>query len=85
MRFDFTHAPPQFGRRQTFLRGVIHAHGRLPSICAVRELTPTGATLVVASSSQLPNRFRLVVQAKGIDADCGFVERLNDAVEVVFI
>jgi hypothetical protein len=85
MRFDFTRASPQFGRRNTFLRGAIHVHGSQPCLCMVRHLTPAGATLIVPALSKLTHRFRLVVEAKGIDTHCGFVERSGDAVEVVFI
>jgi hypothetical protein len=85
MRFDFTRAPTQFGQRNTFLRGAIHAQGHQPCLCVVRDLTPAGATLMVPALFKLPHRFRLVVDAKGIDTNCGFVERSGDAVEVVFL
>jgi hypothetical protein len=85
MRFDFTRASPQFGRRNTFLRGAIHAHGIPPCICIVRDLTPAGATLMVPPLSKVPHRFRLVIEAKGIDSLCGLVERSGENVVMVFI
>ena len=85
MRFNFTRAPMQFGRRNTFLRGAIHTHGHQPCLCVVHDLTSVGAKLMVPPLFKLPHRFRLVVEAKGIDTHCGFVERSGDAVEVVFI
>ncbi len=80
--FSPTTAAPQFGRRDTFLRGTIFTPAPIP--CAVRDLTLRGARLVVPSYSPLPGQFRLVVESAGLDANCALTERSADGVEVVF-
>jgi len=74
----------QFGRRNLFFHGMIHPPSRSPVGCVVRELTSVGAKLVVAPLSRLPKRFRLVVEAKGIDADCDVTALADGAVDVRF-
>jgi hypothetical protein len=82
MRFDFTRPKQQYGRRQTFLRGAIYKHGNTPIPCAVRELRASEAELLVPSSSSLPRRFRLVVEATRFEAECVILRRLGDSVVV---
>ena len=82
MRFDFTRPKQQYGRRQTFLRGAIYTHGNTPIPCAVRELCASEAELLVPSSSSLPRRFRLVVEATRFEAECVILRRLGDSVVV---
>ena len=57
----------QFGRRNTFLRGTIYSAGNPHMPCAVRELTLSGAQLVVASSAPLPQTFHLLVDSSGFE------------------
>ena len=82
MRFDFTRSKQQYGRRQTFLRGAIYTPGITPIPCAVRELCASEADLLVPSSSSLPRRFRLVVEATRFEAECVILRRLGDSVVV---
>ena len=69
---------------QYLFHGMIHPPSRSPVGCVVRELTSVGAKLVVAPPSRLPKRFRLVVEAKGIDADCDVMALADGAVDVRF-
>ena len=75
----------QFGRRNTFLRGTIYSAGNPHMPCAVRELTLSGAQLVVASSAPLPQTFHLLVDSSGFEADCTVLQRSGDRVDVVFL
>jgi hypothetical protein len=75
---------PQFGRRNLYFHGMIHPRSRSPIGCVVRELTSVGAKLVVAPSTRLPNRFRLIVEAKGIDIDCDVTALGEGGVDVRF-
>ena len=83
--FSRVPAPTPFGRRNTFLRGTIYTPGNAPIPCAVRDLWPTGARMLVPSSSKLPAHFRLVVEAAGIEAGCTLSMQSEDAVEVSFV
>ena len=82
MRFDFTRPKQQYGRRQTFMRGAIYTDGKTSIPCAVRELCASEAELLVPSSSSLPRRFRLVVEATRFEAECVILQRLRDSVVV---
>jgi hypothetical protein len=81
----FSRAQPQFGRRQTFVRGTIYSAGNSPMPCAIRDLGMGGAWLLVAAFSPLPQRFRLLVETTGLERNCDLVERSGDAAEAVFI
>jgi hypothetical protein len=81
----FSRAQPQFGRRNTFLHGTIYAPGNPPMPCAVRDLTPAGARLLLPSSSPLPPRFRLLVETTRFESNCALLERSGDTAEVVFV
>jgi hypothetical protein len=83
--FSRVPAPIPFGCRDTFLRGTIYTTGSAHIPCAVRDLWPTGARLLVPSSARLPARFRLVVDAAGIKASCTLFMRSEDTVEVSFV
>ena len=78
-------APPPFGRRDTFLRGAIYTPDNAPIPCAVRDLCPAGARLLVPSSSKLPSQFRLLVETTRFEASCALLKRSEDAVEVCFV
>jgi hypothetical protein len=85
MRFNYSHVPKQFGRRNTFLRGTIYTPGNAPVPCAVRDFSASGARLLVPSSSPLPARFRLLIEASGFESDCAILERSDDSTDVVFV
>jgi hypothetical protein len=80
--FSRTTAAPQFGRRDTFLRGTIFTPAPIP--CAVRDLTLRGARLLVSPRFPLPRQFRLVVESTGFDTHCALTERSADRVLVIF-
>ena len=83
--FSRVPAPPPFGRRDTFLRGTIYTPSNAPIPCAVRDVWPAGARLLVPSSSKLPPQFRLLVETTGFEANCALLKRSEDVVEVCFI
>jgi hypothetical protein len=71
-------------RRDTFLRGVIEITGRPSMTCAVRELSPASALLIVPTSVALPARFGLSVEAKNLYCGCDLLSQRHDIVEVCF-
>jgi hypothetical protein len=79
-------APTHYGRRDTFLRGTIYTPSNAPIPCAVRDFCPIGARLIVPASL-LSARFRLVVEAAGIEADCEIIDWAdgNNTVVVRFV
>ena len=83
--FSRVPASTPFDRRDTFLRGTIYTPSNAPIPCAVRDLCPAGARLLVPSSSKLPPRFRLLVETTGFEAGCALLKRSEDAVEVCFV
>jgi hypothetical protein len=83
--FSRVSVPTLFGRRDTFLRGTIYTPGNAHIPCAVRDLWPTGARLLVPSSSNLPTQFRLLVTATAFEANCTLLKRSEDTVEVCFV
>jgi len=73
------------GGASTQFIGTIYTPGNAHIPCAVRDLWPTGARLLVPSSAKLPTHFRLVVDGAGIKANCTLFMRSEDAVEVSFV
>jgi hypothetical protein len=51
----------------------------------MRDVSEEGALLEVAHPEWLPTRFRLVVEALGIESDCEIVRRTDVAVGVRFL
>jgi hypothetical protein len=51
----------------------------------MRDVSEEGALLEVAHPEWLPTRFRLVVEALGIESDCEIVRRTDVAVGVRFM
>jgi hypothetical protein len=52
--------------------------------CTVSDLNLAGAELVVASGSDLPQVFRLLVEGSEFEADCTILDQSGDRVEVAF-
>ncbi len=75
----------QFGRRQTCVHATISTRGRPPLACVMRNVSVEGALVEVAHPQWLPNRFRLIADALGIDGDCEIVRRTDIAVGVRFV
>jgi PilZ domain len=74
----------QFGRRQTRVHATIAPRGRPPVLCVMRDVSEQGALLEVSHPEWLPSRFRLIVEAFGIESDCEVVRRTDTAVGVRF-
>ena len=74
----------QFGRRQTCVHATIAPRGRPVILCVMRDVSEEGALLEVAHPEWLPSRFRLIVEALGIESDCEVVRRTDAAVGVRF-
>jgi PilZ domain len=74
----------QFGRRQTCVHATIAPRGRPVILCVMRDVSEDGALLEVSHPEWLPNRFRLIVEAFGIESDCEVVRRTDVAVGVRF-
>jgi hypothetical protein len=72
----------QFGRRQTCVHATIAPRGRPPILCVMRDVSEQGALLEVPHPQWLPNRFRLIVEAFGIESEV--VRRTDTAVGVRF-
>jgi hypothetical protein len=76
-------APPTFGRREPIYDGVIHARGRGPIPCLVRDLKAKGARILVQFTP--PPSFELIVEATGLNVHCQVVARTMEGVEVAFV
>ena len=74
----------QFGRRQTCVHATIAPRGRPVILCVMRDVSEDGALLEVSHPQWLPSRFRLIVEAMGIESDCEVVRRTEAAVGVRF-
>jgi len=74
----------QFGRRQTCVHATIAPRGRPVILCVMRDVSEDGALLEVSHPEWLPRRFRLIVEAMGIESDCEVVRRTEVAVGVRF-
>ena len=74
----------QFGRRQTCVHATIASRGRPVIPCVMRDMSEEGALLEVSHPEWLPTRFRLIVEAFGIESDCEIVRRTEVAVGVRF-
>ena len=73
----------QFGRRTTFLHGMIHVRGRPPAVCIVRDLSSGGAK-IETHMLWLPSRFHLVVEAIALRAECEIVHHTGAIAGVRF-
>ena len=51
----------------------------------MRDVSEEGALLEVAHPEWLPTRFRLIVEALGLESDCEIVHRTDVAVGVRFM
>lgn len=73
-------------RRRTLKAGLIAYSGRHVTLqCAVRDLSGTGARLLVDGSIDAPDTFELIVDIDGMEADCRVVWRRGKEVGVVFV
>lgn len=59
-----------FGRRRTHLHAFVHAVGRSPIPCLVRNISNQGALLELEHPERLPSYFTLRIEADGFRAEC---------------
>jgi len=75
----------QFPRHRTLKSGKIVVQPRASVFdCTVRNLSPKGALLVVASLSRIPETFDLVLETSGEQHPCRVVWRGEDRMGVEF-
>lgn len=73
-------------RRRTLKAGLIAYSGRHVTLrCAVRDISETGARLLVDGSIGAPDTFELIIDMDGVEADCRVVWRRGKEVGVVFV
>jgi len=64
------HEQRAFGRRESRIHAFVRIPSRTPEPCIVRNFSEGGALLVFSAPFALPDRFRLTVDAKGLDVMC---------------
>jgi hypothetical protein len=74
-----------FGRRESRIHAFAKISGRGAEPCVVRNVSDSGALLAFASSFEPPARFRLTVEAKGIDVLCEVRRRDGNEYGVAFV
>jgi hypothetical protein len=74
-----------FGRRESRIHAFAKISGRGAEPCVVRNVSDSGALLAFASSFEPPARFRLTVEAKGIDVLCEVRRRDGSEYGVAFV
>ena len=83
-----TSYPPErrgFGRRESRIYAIARLPGRGPQPCIVQNFSDSGALLVFPGSVEPPARFRLTIEAKGIDVMCEVRRRSGAEVGVLFL
>lgn len=79
--------PPErraFGRRETLIHAIVRIAGRPPEPCIVRNVSAHGALLELPSGLELPEQFRLVIEARGVDVQCQPRRRNGNQIGVEF-
>ena len=72
-------------RRRVLKAGKIDFQGDgAPIACSVRTLGPAGAGLNMISTTDVPDRFQLVIRSDGLDARCRVTSRTPTHLEVDF-
>lgn len=73
-----------FGRRRTHLHAFVHAVGRSPIPCLVRNISDQGALLELEHPGRLPSYFTLKIAADGFSADCEIRHKTEHGAGVFF-
>lgn len=79
--------PPErrgFGRRESRIHAIARLPGRGAEPCTVQNFSDSGALLAFAADVEPPARFRLTIEAKGIDVMCEVRRRDGACVGVSF-
>ncbi len=72
-------------RRRTLKQATIAYGGRHLTIeCVVRDLSATGARLVVEHAASVPDTFELLIELDGLEAQCEVIWRNRTTVGVRF-
>lgn len=74
-----------FGRRESCIHAVVRIPGRGPEPCVVRNFSDGGALIEFAIEIDPPFRFRLVIEAKGVDALCEVRHKRGKAIGIRFV
>ena len=75
------HAP----RRRVLKSGLVAFNQRHATLsCAVRDLSDTGALLRLSEVAHVPQRFELIVELDGLEADCEMIWRRGRDIGVRF-
>lgn len=80
--------PPErrgFGRREIQIHAIARLPGRGAEPCMVRNYSDSGALLVFQGKFEPPDRFRLTIEAKGVDAVCEVRRRNGSEIGVTFV
>ncbi len=77
---------PDAGRRRRVLKAgqVVFAHNSAAIDCTVRSLGADGAGVDMTSTTDVPDRFQLVIRSDGLDARCRVTSRTPTHLEVDF-
>lgn len=77
---------PRSLRRRTLKRGLVtFAGGFMTLECTVRNLSETGARLVMENGAVPPDQFVLAVEVDGFEVDCQVIHRAADEFGVRFV
>lgn len=79
------HEQRAFGRRESRIHAFVRVPSRTPEPCIVRNFSEGGALLVFSAPFALPDRFRLTVDAKGLDVMCEVRRRNGQEFGVQFV
>jgi two-component system cell cycle response regulator len=72
-------------RKRVLKRGIVAFNNRHSTLeCAVRDLSDTGAKLMLEGSLSAPDTFELIVELDGVEADCVVVWRRGGELGVRF-
>ncbi len=73
-------------RRRVLKAGIIAFNNRHSSLpCTVRDVSDTGARLIVTGAVNAPDTFELLIELDGLEARCEVVSRKADEVRVRFV
>ena len=74
-----------FGRRESLIHAIARLPGRGAEPCIVRNYSDSGALLSFPGDIDPPQRFRLTVDAKGLDVMCEVRRRNGAEIGVFFL
>lgn len=75
----------QFGRRESAIHAIAIVGGKPPAHCIVRNYSERGALLEFKEPFVPPFRFRLVIEAKAVDALCEVRHQGLQGLGVMFV